>query len=108
MDLESIEIGGQACGWCEDQGISSETASESLHGLEVGGCTILKKNSDWTLGTRPGEGEWLTGSDVEVRVGELNGGKGTSECRGGKEDVLELHFDYWVGWVLILVISLVM
>jgi hypothetical protein len=35
----------------------------------------------------------LTGSEVEVRVGELNG-KGTSESRDGEEDVLELHFDY--------------
>jgi hypothetical protein len=93
LDLESIEISGQACGWCEDQGICSETASESLHSLEVGGCTILEKNSDWTLGTRPGEHEWLTGNEVEVRVGELNIGKGSSECRGGEEDVLELHFD---------------
>lgn len=66
-----------------------------MRSLEVGGYTILEKNSDWTLGTRPGEGEWLPSSELEVGVGELNIGKGSSNCRSGEEEVLELHFEYW-------------
>jgi hypothetical protein len=93
LDLESIEISAQTGRWYEDNGISGKTTSDGRNSLEVGGSTILKENGDGTIGARPGEGEWLTGSEVEVRVGELNG-KSTSESRGGEEDVLELHFDY--------------
>lgn len=61
-------------------------------GLEVQSCAVLQLESDWASGIGPGDGEGLTGCDLEVGVCEADFGIDADESRGCEKESGELHF----------------